>query len=84
MGGDRRVGGDRRGVKSYLFIGLDNSVVPMGGYDSSQIADLVGLYILNMLARIINPQQVGLYRDDGLLYIPNSDGPLSSSIQKGL
>ena len=37
----------------------------MGGYDSSQIADLVGLYILNMLARIINPQQVGLYRDDG-------------------
>ena len=53
-----------------------------GGYDSSQIADLVGLYILNMLARIINPQQVGLYRDDGLLYIPNSNGPLSSSIQK--
>ena len=35
-----------------------------------------------MLARIINPQQVGLYRDDGLLYIPNSNGPLSSSIQK--
>ena len=40
------------------------------------------IYILNMLARIINPQQVGLYRDDGLLYIPNSNGPLSSSIQK--
>ena len=54
----------------------------MGGYDSSQIADLVGLYILNMLTRIISPQQVGLYRDDGLLYIPNSNGPLSSSIQK--
>ena len=54
----------------------------MRGYDSSQIADLVGLYISNMLARIINPQQVGLYRDDGLLYIPNSNGPLSSSIQK--
>ena len=32
-----------------------------------------------MLARIINPQQVGLYLDDGLLYIPNSN---SSSIQK--
>ena len=35
-----------------------------------------------MLTRIISPQQVGLYRDDGLLYIPNSNGPLSSSIQK--
>ena len=54
----------------------------MGGYDSSQIADLVGLYILDILTRIISPQQVGIYRDDGLLYIPNSNGPLSSSIQK--
>ena len=36
-----------------------------------------------MLTRIISPQQLGLYRDDdGLLYIPNSNGPLSSSIQK--
>ena len=62
--------------------GLDNFDVPMGGYDSSQIADLVGLYILDILTRIISPQQVGIYRDDGLLYIPNSNGPLSSSIQK--
>ena len=62
--------------------GLDNFDVPMGGYDSSQIADLVGLYILDVLTRIISPLQVGLYRDDGLLYIPNSNGPLSSSIQK--
>ena len=56
----------------------------MGGYDSSQIADLVGLYILNMLIRIISPQQAGLYHDDGLLFIPKSNGPLSSSIQKGI
>ena len=35
-----------------------------------------------MLTRISSPQQAGLYRDDGLLYIPNSNGPLSSSIQK--
>ena len=62
--------------------GLDNFDVPMGGYDSSQIADLVGLYILNMLTRIISLQQLGLYWNDGLLYIPNSNGPLSSSIQK--
>ena len=62
--------------------GLDNFDVPMGGYDSSQIADLVGLYILNMLTRIISPQQLGLYHIDGLIYIPNSNGSLSSSIQK--
>ena len=46
----------------YIYVknGLDNFDVPMGGYDSSQIADLVGLYILDMLTRIIIPQQVGL------------------------
>ena len=54
----------------------------MGRYDSSQIADLVGLYILHLLNRIISSEQLGLYRDDGITYIPNSNGPNSSSIQK--
>ena len=53
-----------------------------GGYDSSQIAELVGLYILNILTRIINPEQLGLYHNDGLIYIPKSSGLISSSIQK--
>ena len=35
-----------------------------------------------MLTRIISLQQLGLYHIDGLLYIPNSNGPLCSSIQK--
>ena len=41
--------------------GSDNFDVPMGGYDSSQIADFVGLYILDILSRIISPEQMGLY-----------------------
>ena len=41
----------------YIYIYID---VPMGGYDSSQIADLVGLYILHVLNRIINSDHVGL------------------------
>ena len=53
-----------------------------GGYDSSQKADLVGLYILHILNRIISSEQFGLYRYDGIIYIPNSNGPNSSSIQK--
>ena len=52
------------------------------GYDSSQIPDLVGLYMLDILTRIISPEQIGLYRYDGLIYIPNSNGPNSSSAQK--
>ena len=42
----------------------------MGGYNSAQIADLVGLYIFNTLIRIIDLIQIGLYHDDGILYIP--------------
>ena len=68
---------------TWVKSGLDIFDVPMGGgYDSSQIADLVGLYILNMLTRIISPQQLELYHNDGLLYIANRNGPLCSSIQK--
>ena len=53
-----------------------------GGYDSSLIADLVGLYILDILSWIVSPEQMGLYHDDGIIYIPNSNGPNSSRIQK--
>ena len=66
----------------WIKSGPMNFDVPMGAYDSPQIADLVGLYILHLLNRIINSGQVGLYRDDGILYILNSNGPNSSSIQK--
>ena len=35
-----------------------------------------------MLGRIVNLEQVGLYRDDGIIYIPESNGPKTSSMQK--
>lgn len=60
----------------------DNFDVPTGAYDSTQIADLVGIYILDTLSKITDPKQVRLYRDDGLIFIPDSNGPLSSRIQK--
>ena len=56
----------------------------MGEYDSTQIADLVGLHILDTLSRILNPVQTGSYHVDGLIYIPNSHGPSSSSKQKNI
>ena len=48
----------RSGVKSLV----DNFDVPMGAYDSAQVADLVGIYILDTLGRIVDLEQVGLYR----------------------
>ena len=49
---------------------------------TARIADLVGIYILDTLSRIVQPSQIGLYRDDGILVIPDSNGPMASSIQK--
>ena len=54
----------------------------MGGYESVQRTDLVGLSILDTLSRIVDPIQIGLYRNDGILYIPNNDGPKCSSIRE--
>ena len=39
---------------------------------------------MDILTRIVGPQQVGLYRDDGLLCVPSGGGPLGSSMQGGI
>ena len=52
------------------------------GYDSSQIADLVGRYISDILSRIVSTEQMGLIHDGGILYMSNINDPNSSCIQK--
>ena len=54
----------------------------MGSFKSAQIADLVGVYILDTLGRFLNLISIGIYRDDGLMSIPNGNGPLSPKIQR--
>ena len=60
----------------------ENFDVPMGGRDSAQISDIVGMYILDCLGRVVGQDQVGLYRDDGLMIIPDSNGPKTCNIHK--
>ena len=40
---------------SWIKTSIDNFDIPMGRYDSAQISDLMGLYLLNTLTRIVNP-----------------------------
>ena len=68
--------------RSWVKSHVDNFDVPMGAYDSAQVANLVGIYILDTLGRIINLEQVGVYWDNGIIYTPDSNGPKTSSIQK--
>ena len=48
---------------------MDNFDVIMRSFDSTQIADLVVMYILNTLNRIIDLSTIGIYRDDGIISI---------------
>ena len=43
----------------------------MGSFDGAEVCELVGIYILCFLAKIIHKSDCGLYRDDGLLLLVN-------------
>ena len=43
--------------------------VTMGSYDGAEICELVGIYVLSLLANIIDKNNSGLYRDYGLILL---------------
>ena len=49
--------------------------VTMGSYDSGEIWELVGLFLLRKLSNAIHIDNIGLYRNDGLAIIRNASGP---------
>ena len=55
----------------------DSFDITMGSFDSVQITDLE-----DTLGRFLNFNIVEINRDDGLISISNSNGPLTSKIQK--
>ena len=46
----------------------------MGSYDEEEICELIGIYILSHLSNIIDKNNCGLSRDDGLLVFYNVNG----------
>ena len=56
--------------------------VTMGSYDGAEVCELVGLYILDELSKFLNKNDVGLYRDDGLIVLKNKNGHESDKIKK--
>ena len=49
--------------------------VMMGSFDGAEICEFVELFLLNQLSTVIDKSSVGLYRDDGLTAINNTNGP---------
>ena len=62
--------------------------VTMGAQDGAEIAELTGIYLLKQVNEFLSSldkrSHAGLYRDDGLIYIEEANGPLISKIEKAL
>ena len=56
--------------------------VTMGSFDGAEICELVGIYILQELSLIIDKSDSGLYRDDGLMVLRNTNKQDSDRIRK--
>ena len=49
--------------------------VQMGCFDSAEVCEIVGVYILNLLKFLMRKQNVSLYHYDVLGILRNSSGP---------
>ena len=56
--------------------------VAMGRYTEAEICDLIGLYILNDLRKILVDNSYGIYRDDGLAILENKSSCEQKRITK--
>ena len=56
----------------------------MGSYDGAAVCELVGLFILNSLAKKYGKERVGLYRDDGLILLSGTSARLADKARKDL
>ena len=54
----------------------------MGCYDGAEICKLVGIYIQNMLCKLMKKKDFGLYRDGGLRILRNTSGPKAKKTQE--
>ena len=69
-----------------IWIKNNNSLfdVTMGSFDGAEICELVGLYLLHAITQLINTNDVGLYRDDGLAVLRNISGPKTEQLKQKL
>ena len=58
--------------------------VTMGSFDGAEVCELVGLYILDILAKEYGKERIGLYRDDGLAAFKSISGSEADRIRKNM
>ena len=58
--------------------------VTMGSFDGAEVCELIGLFLLNNLSEKYGKNNVGLYRDDGLVLLRNASGSQSERTRKDI
>ena len=58
--------------------------VTMGSFDGAEVCELVGLYLLDKLSKLLGKDNVGLYRDDGLAAVKSTSGPVLDKMKKNI
>ena len=58
--------------------------VTMESFDGAEVWGLVGIYILFFLGKLINKEDCGWYRDDGLLILRNVNGKQIDRMRKSI
>ena len=51
-----------------------NFDVTIGSYDGAEVCELIGIFMLSLIGNKYNPNNIGLYRDDGLAIFKNTSG----------
>ena len=58
--------------KPWVKKGESNFDVIMGSYSGAEVCGLIGIFMLSLLCKHINKNQIGLYRDDDLAFLENT------------
>ena len=64
--------------------GNDLFDVTMTSFDGAKICELVGLYLLNKLSKLLGNENMGLHRDDGLAAIRSTSSPILDKMRKNI
>ena len=56
----------------------------MGSFDGTEICEMVGIYLLEKLSPLLGKENFGLYRDDGLVTVNSSSGPVFDRMRKDI
>ena len=58
--------------------------VTMGSYDGAEVCELVGVFMLNNLKKLLETHCIGLYRDDGLGVLKDAPGHVADATRKSI